>query len=326
MRRREFIALAGGAAASAWPLAARAQGVPAIGYLTALSPGDRPHHLQAFRDGLGEVGYREGRNVTIEYRFADGRVDRLRSMAADLIARQVTVIAATGGNNSGLIAKELTSTIPIVFTSGFDPVKAGLVASLNRPEANVTGVSWFAAEMGPKHIELLREIAPSTALVGLFLNPANPESAAFELNVREAAPSLGVQILVMQAETPSEVDAGFARLVEQRVDAVLIGSDPFFTSRAHQIGELAFRHRLSLISTVRETAIAGGLISYGNSVADAYRRAGVYTGRVLKGAKPAELPVDRATKFDLAINMKAAKMLGLEVPPKLLFTADEVFE
>jgi len=325
MKRREFITLAGGAAAT-WPLAAHAQAVPVIGYLTSLSPGDRPHHLEAFRDGLGETGYGEGRNVTIEYRFAEIRLDRLRSMAADLVARRVTVIVATGGNISALVAKELTSTIPIVFTSGVDPVQAGLVTSLNRPEANLTGVSWFSVELGHKHIELLREVAPRTTLVALLLNPNNPESPIYERTVREAARAFGLRILVVQAATPDEIEAGFDKLVEQRADAVMAGSDPFYTARAQQFGGLALRHRLPLTSTVREVAMAGGLISYGNSVTDAYRRAGVYTGRVLKGAKPAELPIDRATKFELAINMKTAKMLGLEIPPKLLFTADEVFE
>jgi putative ABC transport system substrate-binding protein len=326
MRRRRFIGLVGGAAA-AWPLAARAQQpMPVVGYLSGISAGDRAHHTEAFRQGLNEIGYAEGRNVTIEYRYADNRMDRLQPLAADLIARKVAVIAAIGGNNTALIAKTLTSTIPIVFTSGLDPVKAGLVSSLNRPEANVTGVSWFSAEIGQKHIEVLHELLPHAVLIALLLNPNNPEGGFYEQSAQDGARALGRRLLVLKAGTAGEIDAAFATLVEQRANAVLIGSDPFYPTRARQLAVMSARHTLPMISAVRDLPVAGGLISYGNNVTDAYRRAGVLTGRILKGAKAADLPIDRATRFQLVINLGTAKALGITVPPSLLARADEVIE
>jgi ABC-type uncharacterized transport system substrate-binding protein len=326
LKRREFITLIGGVAT--WPFAARAQqaAMPVVGYLSGISAGDRPHHTEAFRQGLNETGHTEGRNVLIEYRYADNQMDRLRPLAADLIARKVAVIAAVAGNNSALVAKALTSTIPILFTSGIDPVKAGLVAGINRPEANVTGVTWFHAELGNKLIEVLHELVPQAALIALLLNPNNPEGAFFEQSAQEGARVLGRRLLVLKAGTASEIDEAFATFAERRVNAVLIGSDPFYATRARQLAVLAARHTLPMIASAREYPLAGGLISYGNSVTDAYRRVGIYAGRILKGAKPADLPIDRATKFDLVINVATAKALGLTVPPMLLARADEVIE
>ena len=326
MKRREFITLLGGALV-AWPVAARAQQpVPLVGFLSSISAADRPHHTEAFRQGLNETGYAEARNVTIEYRYADNRMDQLRPLAADLIARKVAVIAAVAGNNTALVAKTLTSTIPILFTSGVDPVKAGLVASLNRPEANVTGVSWFSAELGNKHIEVLNEFVPQPALIALLVNPNNPEGGFFEQSAQDGARALGRRLLVLKASTASEIDTAFATLVEQRANAVIIGADAFYSGRARQLAVLAARHALPMISAARELPAAGGLISYGNSVTDAYRRAGLYAGRILKGATPPDMPVDRATKFELVINLGTAKALGLEIPPTLLARADAVIE
>jgi ABC-type uncharacterized transport system substrate-binding protein len=326
--RRKFITLLGGAAV-AWPIAARAQqAMPAVGFLSSISAVDRPHHTEAFRQGLNETGYAEGRNVTIDYRFAENRMDQLRPLATDLIARKVAVIAAVGGNNTGLVAKTLASTIPIVFTSGADPVRAGLVTSLNRPEANVTGVSWFSAELGHKYMEVLHELVPQAALIGLLVNPNSPEAAFYEQSAHDGARALGRRLLVLKAGTASEIDTAFATLAEQRANAVIIGPDAFYSGsgRARQLAVLAARHALPMISAVRELPAAGGLISYGNSVTDAYRRAGALTGRILKGAKPADTPIDRATKFELVINLRTAKALGLTVPQTLLARADEVIE
>ena len=300
--------------------------MPVIGFLSSISAADRPHHTEAFRQGLNETGYAEARNVTIEYRYADNRMDQLRPLAADLIARKVTVIAAVAGNNTALVAKTITSTIPILFTSGADPVKAGLVASLNRPEANVTGVSWFSAELGQKHIELLHELVPKAELIALLLNPNNPEGAFYEQSAQNGARALGRRLLVLKAGTAPEIDAAFAMLAGQRANAVIIAADPFNTGRARQLAVLAARHAIPMVAAVREITAAGGLISYGNSVTDAYRRVGVYAGRILKGAKPADMPVDRATKFELVINLGTAKALGLDIPPSLLARADEVIE
>jgi putative tryptophan/tyrosine transport system substrate-binding protein len=323
MRRREFLGLVGGA--PAWPLAARAQQpMPVIGFLSGFSAGERTDFVEGFRQGLRETGYTEGHNVTIEYRYANQRMDELRQLTAELIARNPAVIAAVGGNHTALVAKTLTSTIPILFTSGADPVRAGLVASLNRPEANVTGVSWFSAELGHKHVEVLHELVPQAVLIAVLVNPNSPEGGFYEQSAQEGARALGRRLLVLKAGTPREIDAAFATLAEQRASAVLIAAGPFFPAR--QLAELATRHRLPMMSQARELPAAGGLISYGNSVTDAYRRVGVFAGRILRGAKPADLPVDRATKFELVINLGTAKALGLTISPMLLARADEVIE
>jgi len=327
LKRREFITLLGGAVA-AWPVAARAQQptMPVIGWLNLLSAGGRTHLVDSFRRGLSETGYLEGQNVSIEYRWAENQIDRLPALATDLINRRVAVIAATGGNNSIFAAKALTTTIPIVFTSGIDPVKVGLVASVSRPGGNLTGISWFSSELTAKGLGLLHDLVPSAAVVALLVNPNSPEAQSQPEDARVAARGLGKSLLVLNATTANDIDAAFATLVQQRAGAVVVGSDSFFTSRRTQIVALAARHGVPTIYFNRDFAEAGGLMSYGNDVKDAYREAGVYVGRILKGEKPADLPISQATKFELVINITTAKALGLAVPTSMQLLADEVIE
>jgi putative tryptophan/tyrosine transport system substrate-binding protein len=325
MKRREVITLLGGAAA-ARPLPAHAQqpAMPVIGFLHSGSPGSFAPHVAAFGRGLGEAGYVEGQNTHIAFRWADGRNDRVPGLAADLVDRRVTVIVAAGGGPSVLAAKAATATIPIVFTFGGDPVKAGLVDSFNRPGGNITGVSWFSIDLGPKRLGLLP--LPNTTIIALLVNPNNVEVGSQPGDVLQAARKLNRQLYVLNANTEKEIDAAFATLVQQRAEALVVGGDPFFNSRREQFVALAARHALPAIYPTREFAAAGGLMSYGNSITEAYRQAGIYTGRILKGAKPADLPVMLPTKFELVVNLKTANALGLTVPNSMQLLADEVIE
>jgi putative tryptophan/tyrosine transport system substrate-binding protein len=326
VKRREFISLLGGA--TAWPLAAGAQQgpLPVIGFLNGQSSRTWGPMVAAFNRGLTEAGYIEGHNVVIEYRWGEGQPDRLPALAAELVQRPVSVIVATGGNNAAIAAKAATSTIPIVFTSNDDPRKYGLVASLNRPGGNVTGVSWFSAELGPKRLALLHDLVPTATTVALLLNPNNAETARQPAELQDAARALGLQLVMLHASSVGDIEESFARIVQNRIGALVVAADSFLASRREQITTLAARHAVPSVYVNREMAGAGGLMSYGNSLADGYRRAGIYTARVLKGEKPADLPVDQATKFELIINLKTAKALHLEIPEKLLALADEVIE
>ena len=300
--------------------------MPVVGFLTSLGRNDRPNLTEAFRRGLSEAGYVEGRNVAIEYRFAENQYDRLPPLAADLVGRKVAVIAAAGGGNSVLAAKASTRRIPIVFMFAGDPVLEGYVASLNRPVGNVTGISWFNAVLTSKALGLMYEFAPNAAVIGLMVNPKTPESARILSDAQEAARALGRQLLVLNASDPSEIDTAFATLRQRRAGALLISAASFLTARRQQIVALAARDAIPAIYPNREFVAEGGLMSYGNDVTDGYRRAGIYAGRILKGEKSADLPVDQATKFEFVINLKTAKALGLDVPPTLLARADEVIE
>jgi putative ABC transport system substrate-binding protein len=326
MRRREFITFVGSAAA--WPLAARAQqsAMPTIGFLSARSPAEAASDLNAFRQGLGETGYFEGKNVTIEYRWAEGRYDRLPALVAELIDRQVAVIAAAGGEPSPLAAKAATATIPIVFTIGGDPVQSGLVASLNRSGGNLTGTTIMVSELGPKRLDVLRQLLPNAASVAVLANPEFQPASAEVRNLEDAAHTLGIKISALNARTESDIDTAFTTIVQQKADALIVGGDPFLLGQRDQLVRLAARYNVPTIYFLREFVDAGGLLSYGPSIANGYRQAGVYTGRILSGAKPAELPVLRPTSFQLFINLKTAKALGLKIPPALLAIADEVIE
>jgi putative ABC transport system substrate-binding protein len=320
MRRRQFITLLGGAAA--WPLVARAQqpAVPVIGYLGSGSPEQSGESLAMIRQVLAASGYVEGRNVAFEPRYADGQYDRLTALAADLVRRQVAVIVATPFA-SARAAQAATMTIPIVFSSGADPVKYGLVASLSRPGGNLTGVSQLTIPLYAKRMDLLRELVPNAGIVGVLINDANPAEESTMTEVETAARTIKQEILVVNANNDREMESAFATLVQRRASALLVGGGAFFGSRRGQLAELAARHAIPAIYTFREFAAAGGLISYATSVADINHQIGVYVGRILKGEKPADLPVVQPTKFDLVINLKTAKALGLTVPPNLLATA-----
>jgi putative ABC transport system substrate-binding protein len=327
MRRRDFIALLGCSAAT-WPVTARAQqpALPSIGFVNAGSSQRLARHLSAFLKGLAETGHIEGQNITIEYRWAESRIDQLPALVADLIRRQVRVIAATG-TPAALAAKEATTTTPIVFETGANPIKLGLVDSLNRPGGNITGVTQANQETAPKRLQLLHELIPTAKVIGLLVNPTDPALAEADANsVREAAQTLGLELHVLNASTDHDFDAIFAKLIQLRADGLVIGGEQLFTSHVEQLAALTVRHAVPAAYQWREFAAAGGLLSYGSDVTDAYRVAGVYTGRILKGDKPADLPIQQATKVELYINLKTAKTLGISVPIPVLGRADEVIE
>ena len=327
MKRREFITLLGGAAA--WPLAARAQqaALPVIGFLGTTSLENNVERLRTFRQGLKETGHVEGENVAIEYRWADGQYDRLPALAGELVRRQVTVITSAEGPVSAFAAKAATTTIPIVFAVADDPVRLGLVASLARPGGNLTGINFVSTELVAKRLELLRELMPGVARVAVIVNPADTTNTETMLrDVEPAARALGWEIQILKADTSGAIDAAFATLARARPDALFVGSSPFFTSRRIQLVQLAARHVLPATYVGRQYAEVGGLMSYGANLNEAWRQLGLYTGRVLKGAKPADLPVVQSSKFELVINAQTARMLNLTVPDKLLVAADEVIE
>jgi putative ABC transport system substrate-binding protein len=325
VKRREFIALLGGAAA-AWPLTANAQvPMPVVGFLAATSPDTDANFLRAFRQALRESGYVEGENVAIEYRWAEVQFDRLPGLAAELARRRVAVLT-TVGNAATLAAKAATTTIPIVFQIGDDPVKLGLAASLARPGGNLTGINFFAGELAAKRLELLRVLVPGALRVAVLVNPANPNAETVLRDVEGAARAMGLQVQVHNTGTIGELDTAFATFERERPDALFVGPDPFFRARRVQLALLAAHYRVPAIYSLRDYVEAGGLMSYGASLSDAFRQVGAYVGRILKGAKPADLPVAQSSKFELVINVQAARMLGLAVPPSLLSVADEVIE
>ncbi len=328
MRRRNFIAGLASTTA-ALPLSARAQqpAMPVIGFLNSASPESFAPQLAGFRQGLNEVGYTEGQNAAIEFRWAKSQYDRLPGLATDLVRRQVAIIVATGGSVSAIAAKSMTTTIPIVFTSGGDPVQLGLVASLNRPGGNVTGVSLFTGTLAAKRLELLHELVPTAKVIAMLVNPANPNSEPDTRAVQAAAPAIGVQIVVLKASNGAEIGKAFDALSQYKVDAILVGADPLFdNSGRDQMIVLTARHAVPAIYDWRDVTVAGGLVSYGSNLAEGYRLAGIYAGRILKGAKPADLPVQQPSKFEFVINLKTAKALGLTIPNQMQLLADEVIE
>jgi putative ABC transport system substrate-binding protein len=328
IRRRDFVILLGGGAAAAWPLTAHAQqpAMPVIGFLEIRSPETIAERLRAFRQGLKETGYVEGENVAIDYRWAE-QMERLPELAADLVRRQVAVIATAAGFATALAAKAATTTIPIVFAVSEDPVKLGLVTSLARPSANLTGINLLSLELTAKRLELLRELLPGAARVAVLVNPANTAAAQTTLREVEAAGrAMGLQIQIFNASTSREIDAAFAAFGRERPDAVFVGQDAFFNGRRLQLANWATRQALPMTSGSRDICEVGGLMSYGTNIVDTYRQMAVYVGRILKGAKPADLPVEQSVKFELVINAQTARMFGLEIPPTLLARADEVIE
>ena len=326
MRRRQFITLLGGAAA--WPLAARAQQapMPMIGFLHSASPGPFASAVDAFRRGLSETSYTEGRNVAIEYRWAEGQYDRLPILAADLVGRQVSVIVAMAGNGPAQAAKAATASIPIIFVSGGDPVSGGLVASLNRPGGNVTGVSWIATALVPKQLELLRGSTRNPMLIGALVNPSYPDHDLQLRELQEGGTAIGRKINIVRAATAADIDRAFGSLVQMDADALIVANDPFFLNRRDQIVTLAAGHRIPAMYFSREFTEAGGLLSYGADLIDAARQGGVYAGKILHGEKPSDLPVMQSIKFEFVINLKTARALNLEIPPTMLALADEVIE
>jgi putative ABC transport system substrate-binding protein len=327
MQRREFMTLMGGAAAT-WPLTVRAQQstMPVIGLLCGGTPESDTDRVTAFRRGLNEAGYVEGRNIAIEYRWAEQQYDRLPALAAELVRREVALIVAMGGIPSAVAAKPTTATIPILIAIGGDPIKLGLVASLNRPGGNVTGVSFLINAMGAKQLEVLHETLPKTALIGFLGNPTNPNAETDKKNVLAAAEALGRKLLVVHAHTDGELETAFATLAQQRAGGIVVGADFFFVSRRDKLIELAAQQNLPAIYPLREFAAAGGLMSYGTNLTDGYRLVGLYASRILNGERPADLPVQQSTKIELVINLKTAKALGLEISPTLLARADEMIE
>lgn len=327
MRRREFIKLLGGAAAT-WPLVAHAQqpAIPVIGFIHILSPENVPHFLPAFRQGLKEGGFVEGQNVMIEYRWAHGQYDRMPELAADLASRQVAVIAALGGEPSPQIVQKATRTIPIVFASNGDPVREGLVASLNRPGGNATGVTIFGTAAVAKRMQLLQEVAPQATVICFLMNPSNPNSEIETKAAETAASSLGKKLLVLSASSEGEIDAAFAIMTQQRGAALLGATDTFLFGRRDKIVALAAQYRIPAIYYLPEFAEVGGLMAYGNRITETYRQIGIYVGRILKGEKPADLPVVQATAYEFVINLKTARALGLKIPPAVISIADHVIE
>jgi putative ABC transport system substrate-binding protein len=326
MNRREFIIILLGSASVGWPLALRAQqsAMPTIGFLRSSTFADVQHWIAAFRQGLKEADFVEGQNVSIEYRSAENQPDRLPALVADLVREQVAVIV--GNNDSALAAKAATSTIPIVFAAGSDPVRDGLVASLNRPGGNITGVSFFSGVVGTKRLELLRQMVPRATIMAMLVNPNTPVTEAERKDVQAAALAIGQQLVIFDVSSEHDIETAFATFVQRGAGALLVGTGGFLNSKRERIVALANRYRLPASYSQREGVVAGGLMSYGTSITDAYRQVGIYVGRILKGEKPVDLPVMQSTKFDLAINLKTAKAFGLNVPPTLLATADEVIE
>ena len=327
MRRREFITLLVGAAA-AWPLAARAQqgAIPVIGFLSSRSPGESAGLVLAFRQGLQEAGFVEGQNASIAFRWAEGHYDRLPALAAELVELRVAVLFTAGGPPAAFAAKAATQTIPVVFSAALDPDRIGLVASLNRPGGNVTGMSIFPSQLAAKSVQLLKELRPAATLIGYLVNPSNPAAHLYAEEASNAAKALGIAVHILNASTESNLGEAFASLAKADAGGLVVPAEPFFDSQRDRLVALAARHAIPAIYGLREYAVAGGLMSYGASLPDSYRRAGIYVGRVLKGEKPADLPVQQATKYDLVLNLKVARALGLTIPPMLLARADEVIE